>query len=199
LKAVRFSDRLAFAAEQNIKQLFEKLVAGGRPCSKFPATNPNLQQIALAMTDSMAPAASTHGRLSEKDGTFMGLLDAYRPHGGLSRIDVLPAGGRFCCDGQNRLVEDLLHEGDLFGFSWHDSFWLPLFQFDMGNLSIETKPKLVTSSLGYGLDGWALASWFVEPNALLESHSPIQCLGSRLSDVLYAARANHGSYIGPAQ
>jgi hypothetical protein len=125
----------------------------------------------------------------------MSLLDAYRPHGGLSRIDVLPAGGRFCCDGQNRLVKDLLHDGDIFGFPWHDSFWIPLFQFDMPSLSIETKPKLVTSSLGYGLDGWTLASWFVEPNALLECHSPIQCLGSRLSDVLYAARANHGSYL----
>jgi hypothetical protein len=61
----------------------------------------------------------------------------------------------------------------------------------MGTLAIETKPKLITSTLGHGLNGWALASWFVEPNPWLESHSPIQSIGSRLSDVLYAARANH--------
>jgi hypothetical protein len=148
------------------------------------------------MTDPMALAASFHGRLSAMDDAFVGLLDAYRKHGGLSRIDVLPAGGRFCCHGQNRLVQDLLHDGEIFGFPWNDSTWLPLFQFDMGSLSIETKPKLVTSSLGHGMDGWALAIWFVEPNAMLESHCPIECLGSRLSDVLYAARANHGSGIG---
>jgi hypothetical protein len=195
LNADHFGDLLAFVAEQNLKQPFEKLLAGGKPWSKIPGTSPNRQQLTRAMTDSMVPTASTHEGVSAMDGAFMGLLYAYRSHGGLSRVDALPAGGRFSCQGQIRLVKDLLHDGDLFGFPWHNSFWIPLFQFDMPNLSIETKTKLVTSSLGYGLDGWALASWFVEPNPWLGSDCPIQCLESRLSDVLYAARANHTSHV----
>lgn len=66
----------------------------------------------------------------------------------------------------------------------------------MPGLAVETKPKLVASTLGSALDGWAVTNWFVEPNPWLESHKPIECLGSRLSDVLYAARANHIAEIG---
>lgn len=80
----------------------------------------------------MARAYELTDAIAERDGAFIDLLVAYRPHGGLSRINGLPVGVRYSCDGQDRLVEDLVDDGELFGFCWHDSFWLPLFQFELG-------------------------------------------------------------------
>jgi hypothetical protein len=122
---------------------------------------------------------------------FIDLLDAYRPYGGLSRMQGLLAGGRVRCDGQDRLVKDLVDSGELIAFSWHDAVWMPMFQFDMLGLGVEPKPHAIVTTFGFGYDGWAVASWFVQPNPWLESQFPIECLGSRLSDVMYAARSHH--------
>jgi hypothetical protein len=70
----------------------------------------------------MEPVVSTLGMPSARDAAFLALLNAYRPQGGLSRIDVLPVGGCFRGYGQNRLGQDSLHNGNLFGFPRHNSF-----------------------------------------------------------------------------
>jgi hypothetical protein len=94
------------------------------------------------------------------------------------------------CNGQDSLVEDLVFCGEVFAFPWQDAMWIPMFQFDMSGLAVESGPQSVASTLGLGFNGWAIASWFVEPCSWLGDHRPIECLGSRLSEVLYAARAN---------
>ena len=65
-----------------------------------------------------------------------------------------------------------------------------MFQFAMPGPTVVTEPQRVVAELGRSFDGWALASWFVEPNAWLARHSPIDCLRSHLPDVLAAARAD---------
>lgn len=65
-----------------------------------------------------------------------------------------------------------------------------MFQFAMPGPTVAVGPQRVVAELGRGFDGWALASWFVEPNAWLASHSPIEYPGLHLPAVIEAARAD---------
>ncbi|WP_210544802.1 hypothetical protein [Rhodoferax sp. PAMC 29310] len=127
------------------------------------------------------------GNPSSQDRAFIAMLDAYRPYGGLSRLLGLTAGGHVEYEGRESVVGKLVDEGALFGFHWHDDVWIPLFQFDMPGPKVALGPQRITAQLGRGFDGWVIASWFVRPNAWLENHSPIECLSSRLPQVLEAA------------
>jgi hypothetical protein len=143
-----------------------------------------------------AQAGAACGHSPAQDGAFIALLEAYRPYGGLSRLHALTAGGRIRFDGRDRGVEALVDEGALLGFYWHDDVWIPMFQFDMPGPRVAPGPQRIVAEWGQGFDGWALASWFVQPNAWLASHSPIECLNSRLPEVLAAARADHFASTG---
>jgi hypothetical protein len=143
-----------------------------------------------------ARAESASGNPSAQDRAFIALQNAYRPHGGLSRLHSLPAGGCVRSEGQECSPQDLVDEGKLFGFQWYDDLWIPMFQFDLAAPTVASGPQRVVAELGRGFDGWALASWFVEPNGWLESHCPIECLGSCLPDVLEAARADRFVAMG---
>lgn len=65
-----------------------------------------------------------------------------------------------------------------------------MFQLTLPGPTVAAGPQRVVAELGRNFDGWALAGWFVQPNAWLANQSPIECLGSRLPDVLEAARAD---------
>ncbi len=65
-----------------------------------------------------------------------------------------------------------------------------MFQFALPGPTVAAGPQSVVAELGRNFDGWALAGWFVQPHAGLANQSPIACLGSRLPDVLEAARAD---------
>jgi hypothetical protein len=135
----------------------------------------------------LAKAESALSNPSAQDCAFVAMLDAYRPYGGLSRLDRLTAGGHVESEGRENVVGKLVDEGALFGFHWHDDVWIPLFQFDMPGPKVALGPQRIAAQLGPGIDGWVIASWFVRPNAWLENYSPIECLSSRLPEVLEAA------------
>jgi hypothetical protein len=118
-------------------------------------------------------------------------------------VNDLPFGGLARCDGQEVPVDDLICTGKLFGLWWHENLWIPMFQFELLGLIVAVGPQRVIANLGPGLDGWEIASWFVEPHSWLTENtpegrniSPIQCLGSRYPDVLDAARAYHFAEMG---
>jgi len=142
------------------------------------------------------PAGGDDAMPSDKDRAFIALQDAYRPHGGLSRLHSLAAGGSVRSEGRDGGVEQFVEAGKLFGFRWHLDFWLPMFQFDLPGSTVAAGPQRVTAEWGQSLDGWALASWFVRPNVRLEGSSPVECLASRLPEVLEAAHADRPVAIG---
>lgn len=135
----------------------------------------------------LTKAEAVLGSPSDQDRAFIALLNAYRPYGGLSRLHGLTADGQVESEGREIVVGKLIDEGELFGFHWHDDVWIPMFQFDMPGPKVALGPQRITAQLGRGVDGWVIASWFVRPNAWLENHSPIECLNSRLPEVLEAA------------
>ena len=121
---------------------------------------------------------------------FDALRHACLAFGGLARGDDLA-----------RLLEDrargdfvslarLIVSGRIFGFEWQRSFWIPMFQFDLDDLTVRRDLKPVVDELSGAFDGWRLAAWFVEPNDWLKQGRPIDLLDSNPSEVMQAARAD---------
>jgi hypothetical protein len=84
----------------------------------------------------------------------------------------------------------LIASNEIFGFAWRDTFWIPMFQFDLVDLSVENGARQVLAELGPEFDGWARASWFATAHPLLDGARPVDVLKSKLAMVLDAARAD---------
>lgn len=142
----------------------------------------------LNRTAARAPQSQTAPPPS--DAQFRGLRAAYGHSGGLARGDDLA-----------RLLEDrkqgdfvslakVLVGREVFGFKWHEELWIPMFQFELRDLSIKIAHRPVLAELTPVFDNWLLADWFARPNSWLCYQSPVQVLGSNLPAVLAAARAD---------
>ena len=123
------------------------------------------------------------------DAVFAAMRAAYQSRGGFARGDDLA-----------RLLEDRSHgslaglarlivAGEVFGFEWRHTFWIPMFQFD-DDLALKPGLKAVLAELASEYDGPRLAAWFVEPNAWLDDALPIDVLATNADEVLQAARAD---------
>jgi Protein of unknown function (DUF2384) len=110
-------------------------------------------------------------------------------------------GGAACGDDLARLLQEhhcgdfvslarLIVSGGVFGFEWHHTFWIPMFQFDPTDLSVRPGPQKVLAELATEFDGWTLALWFAQPNAWLNDRRPVDMLDTNLAAVVDAARAD---------
>lgn len=124
------------------------------------------------------------------DRDFVDMLAAYRATGGIVRTDDL---ARLLKDrprvGMASLAS-LIRAGDVFGFEWRRSYWLPMFQFELRDLAVRSAPRQVIAELAADFDGLGLALWFAQPNSWLCDRRPVDLLNSQLNDVLDAARAD---------
>lgn len=141
---------------------------------------------------------STHGSIADwQDGlAFEALGLAYRASGGMARADDI---GRMLADhgpGTFISMARLLEDKAIFAFRWHASLWIPMFQFDLSDLSLRLEPGRIRAELGEKFDGWALAAWFVEPNEWLAGRRPIDVHDTAIDAVLHAARVD--SVTAPA-
>lgn len=144
---------------------------------------------ARVAADVTRPAEQHIGHLPDNSG-FVAMLTAYRGTGGVARSDDLA-----------RLMEDrncgsfvslarLIVTRAVFAFEWRHTSWIPMFQFDLSDLSIRPGPQRVVAELGSEFDNWALAAWFARPNSWLNNQAPVELMESRLAAVLDAARAD---------
>ena len=67
---------------------------------------------------------------------------------------------------------------------------LPLFQFDLSDMSRRAHTAEVISELSAVFDDRALAMWFVQPNRQLDGAMPIDAMERDQPSVLQAARAD---------
>lgn len=131
-----------------------------------------------------------------RDADFVVLQGAYRDRGGIARGDNLAARLRMAGRGGYLDLARRIVAGQLFSFRWHDSIWLPMFQFDADLLTLREGPRRVLDELHGVFDGWDLAQWHVRPHDDLHGQRPLDLLDSDLSAVLAAARADHHAIDG---
>jgi hypothetical protein len=74
--------------------------------------------------------------------------------------------------------------------SSRETFWIPMFQFELRDLSINPQSQSVLDALAGAFSGWSLASWFTQPNGWLNGHRPVDLLRLDAASVLQAARAD---------
>jgi Protein of unknown function (DUF2384) len=127
---------------------------------------------------------------------FVSMLNAFRPSGGTARGDEL---ANLLQDRQKAdyvSLARLISTGRIFSFRWRENFWVPMFQFDLDDLTIKPQPQKVASELAGVLDDWSLARWFAEPHPALHGERPVDCMDLYAADVLSAARADRWSIAG---
>lgn len=120
---------------------------------------------------------------------FVAMLEAFRATGGTAPAEVL---GRMLDDLQgssaNNLAE-LLQSGQVFGFEWRASLWIPMFQLELESLELKHGPQQVRAELPPQWDSWTLAGWFAREHALLDGQRPADMLDTSPAAVMLAAQS----------
>ena len=129
-------------------------------------------------------------RLNAERQQFAQMLESYRNHGGLARVQEVLAlfqrsGGPDVATFARWIVQR-----DVICFEWQDQTWFPWFQLNRLDMAPHPRLGLVFAELAPVYDHWELAYWFAQPNPWLVDCTPVQTLASDLSAVLYAARAD---------
>lgn len=81
----------------------------------------------------------------------------------------------------------LIKHHRIFGFEFRASMWIPMFQFDLRDLSLAYGCAPAVGRLAEVYDGWGMATWFAEPNPSLHGKRPVDALDAMPRDVLTAA------------
>lgn len=124
------------------------------------------------------------------------LLAAFRKTGGVVRGDELAMMLEDLKMGDVASLGKAMATGEICSFQWRSAFWIPMFQFDLDNLSFKRGHRKILRELTGVFDGWMLAAWFAQPNSWLGGRKPVDLLGSNLSAVHEAARADRYVAIG---
>ncbi len=154
-----------------------------RPLAHSPAP-----QAASARVDLIGELPSSSG--------FAALLAAFKATGGTARGDDVA-----------RLLEDhgigdfiglarLIAGGAVFGFGWRHTLWIPMFQFELRDLSVKPEAQQLLEALGNGFEGWTCAAWCARPNCWLNHRAPVDLVATHLGDVLEAARTDRFIAVG---
>jgi hypothetical protein len=124
------------------------------------------------------------------DRDFVAMRTGYRPTGGIARGDDLARLLEDLQRGDVSMLARLIASGEVFGFEWHGSFWIPMFQFDLSDLTVKPAARQVQGELAQVFDGWTMAVWFAQRNSWLDERKPVDLLDTELPAVLQAARAD---------
>jgi hypothetical protein len=141
-----------------------------------------------------SPASSLPGRLTasgQAGGGFAALLVSFRATGGLVPGDALAKLLQDQGRGDTALLARWIVSGRVFGFAWSGDFWLPMFQFELHDMSLRRSVQQVRAEWGSDGSGWEMARWFAWPNFKLGGRRPVDLLEHDLPAVLGAARADH--------
>jgi hypothetical protein len=110
--------------------------------------------------------------------------------GGLVSGDTLAAMLRPHCDQPISSVARRIVRGELVHLSWHSQILVPLFQFDLSDMSLRNGVRHVIETLAPAHDDWGIATWFAEPSVWLDGQRPADVVGRDPARVMQAARAS---------
>ena len=122
---------------------------------------------------------------------FAALLGAYRSSGGTARGDDLARLLAEHRQGDHVSLARLIVAGEVFGFEWRQTLWIPMFQFDSRDLAVKAgRAASACRADRRSSTAWALAAWFANGNTWLDGQRPLDLLDRDLPAVLNAARAD---------
>ena len=124
------------------------------------------------------------------DDQFVAMLNAYRGSGGLARDGELVALSRHRSGPDADTLAKWIAEREVIGFEWQSRTWLPVFQFNLFDMTRPPALEQVLAELNPVYDSWELANWFAQPNPWLADRVPAETLELDPFSVLQAARAS---------
>lgn len=127
---------------------------------------------------------------------FVALLSAFRATGGTVRSDDLSRHVRSEEPGHLTNLARKLVSGAILSFSWRQTLWVPLFQFEGGGGTVRPSVARVMDELHGAFDSWEIALWFVQPNSWLKEQRPLDLIGKLDAEVLQAARVDRFVALG---
>jgi len=118
------------------------------------------------------------------------MVQAYRRTGGLLSTDeVVPLLRRRTAQPISVLARWIVAR-NVVSFVWQSQTLLPLFQFDLSDMSLRCGTAAVVGELSGAFDDWDLATWFARPNSWLRDAAPVDVIDTDQPAVLQAARAD---------
>jgi hypothetical protein len=118
------------------------------------------------------------------------MVQAYRRTGGLvSSDEVVPLLRRRIAQPISLLARWIV-DRSVVSFVWQSQTLLPLFQFDLSDMSLRSGAAEVVAELTGAFDDWDLATWFARPNSWLRDAAPVDVIDADQPAVLQAARAD---------
>lgn len=138
----------------------------------------------------VTPESDEGLRRVPSDRDFVAMRSGYRATGGMARGDDLARLLEDMQRGDVATLARLIASGEVFGFDWHGSFWVPMFQFELRDLSVRPSVRQVQRELASVFDGWTIAVWFAQRNSWLDEQRPVDLIETQHPAVLHAARAD---------
>jgi len=121
---------------------------------------------------------------------FAALALAYQSSGGIFRAEDLVRLAALG-DGKDRAkLIGSITSGQILSFQWRQSYWVPIFQFEIGGTVQKNSARQVILELDDTFDDWEKVVWFVQPNVWLAGAKPLELIERQLPEVMHAARAD---------
>jgi hypothetical protein len=136
------------------------------------------------------PSASPFWASPGTQSRMAAMVQAYERTGGLMRSEeVLFLLRRHSSQALSRLARWIVDQRAV-TFEWQADRLVPMFQFDLADMSIRPEAAAVLAELAGVFADWELATWFAEPNSWLQGRNPVDALQTDSQAVLDAARAD---------
>jgi hypothetical protein len=126
-----------------------------------------------------------------EDRQFLAMERAFLAHGGLASGNEMVQRLRRHVDQPLSALARWIVRRSIVRFEWQGNTLIPLFQFDVADMSVRATTAKVLSELVAVFDDWDLALWFAQPNSWLHDVAPIEAFDSDPLEVVHAARADH--------
>lgn len=153
-----------------------------------------LATAALLREAAQCPDPSLFRRLEDRQ--FLAMNRAYARSGGMASGDEIARRMRRRTEQPLSTVARWIVERRIVSLEWQSQTLIPLFQFDLCEMTLRSEVSQVISELKHVFDSWELAVWFAEPNVWLDGASPVDAIQLMPIDVLQAARADRFVALG---
>jgi hypothetical protein len=141
------------------------------------------------------PAAAPAMRRLE-DRQFLEMDRSYARSGGTATGDEVARRLRRWSEQPLSTIARWIVDRRIVCFEWEGQTLVPLFQFDLDDMTIRAGVTAVVNELKDVFDMWELAVWFAQPNTWLDEACPVDEILTRPHDVLQAARSDRFVALG---